>query len=59
LLLHDWEIQESLDRHLQSDDYRHVLFVMELVVESAEITFRTISQSMGVEIIEKVRGRVR
>ena len=51
-----WETQGSLDHHLQSDDYRHVLFVTEMAVEPPEIKFRTISQSAGVEIIEKARG---
>jgi quinol monooxygenase YgiN len=51
-----WKCQEDLDRHLQSDDYRNVLFVTEMAVEPPEITFRVISQSAGVEIIEKGRG---
>lgn len=51
-----WETQESLDRHLRSDDYHHVLFVAEMAVEPPEIKFQTISHSAGVEIIEKARG---
>ncbi len=51
-----WECQEDLNRHLRSDDYRHVLFVTEMAVEPPEIAFRTISQSAGFEIIEKARG---
>jgi quinol monooxygenase YgiN len=54
-----WETRESLDRRLQSDDYRHVHFVMEMAVESPEIRFRKISPSVGVEIMEKARGCVR
>jgi quinol monooxygenase YgiN len=51
-----WKSQEDLDRHLRSDDYRHVLFVAEMAVEPPEIKFQTISHSAGVEIIEKARG---
>ncbi len=54
-----WETQESLDRHLKSDDYRNVLFVTEMAVEPPEIKFRTISHSAGLEIIEKARGCTR
>ena len=51
-----WKSQEDLDRHLRSNDYRHVLFVTEMALEPPEIKFQTISHSAGVEIIEKARG---
>jgi len=51
-----WSSQDDLDRHLRSDDYRHVLFVTEMAVEPPEIRFQTISHSAGIEIIEKARG---
>jgi quinol monooxygenase YgiN len=54
-----WRSQEDLDRHLRSDDYRHVLFVTEMAVEPPEIRFQTISHSAGIEIIEKARGCTR
>ena len=54
-----WKSQEDLDRHLRSEDYRHVLFVAEMAVEPPEIKFQTISQSAGVEIVERARGCTR
>ena len=54
-----WDTQDSLDRHLRSDDYRHVLVVTEMAVEPPEIRFQTISHSAGIEIIEKARGCTR
>jgi len=51
-----WRSQEDLDRHLRSDDYRHVLFVTEMAVEPPEIRFQSISNSAGVEIGERARG---
>jgi len=54
-----WKSQEDLDRHLRSDDYRNVLFVTEMAVEPPEIRFRTISQSAGLEIVERARGCTR
>ena len=54
-----WKSQEDMDRHLRSDDYRHVLFVTEMAVEPPEIKFQTVSRSAGIEIIEKARGCTR
>ena len=51
-----WNSQEDLDRHLRSDDYRNMLFVTEMAVEPPEIRFRTVSQSAGLEIVERARG---
>ena len=51
-----WKSKEDLDRHLRSDDYRHVLLVTEMAVEPPEIRFQSISNSAGIEIIEKARG---
>src|SRR5512137_1730935 len=51
-----WKSQEDLDRHLQSDDYHHVLFVTEMAIEPPDFKFQTVSHSAGLEIIEKARG---
>lgn len=51
-----WNSQEDLDRHLRSDNYRNMLFVTEMAVEPPEIRFRTVSQSAGLEIVERARG---
>jgi len=50
-----WRDEEDLERHLQSEDYRKVLLVVEMAVEPPEIRFDAISQSTGFETIEKAR----
>lgn len=53
-----WENDESIQRHLNSDVYRQVLFVIEMAEEPPEIRFDTIMSSSGVETIEKARAQV-
>jgi len=55
-----WRTQEDLDSHLRSADYRNVLLVVEMADEKPEITFNPLSDSSGVETIEKaISGRKR
>ena len=51
-----WRDEESLERHLRSDEYRKVLLVVEMAVEPPEIRFDAISHSTGFETIEKARS---
>ena len=51
-----WRSQEELERHLRSSDYRNVLLVVEMAELPPEIRFSAISQSSGIETIEKARG---
>jgi len=51
-----WKNEEDLHRHLRSDEYRNVLFVMELAMKQPEIRFENISRVSGMETIEKVRA---
>ena len=51
-----WNSEEGLNRHLRSEDYRNVLFLMELALEPPEFSFRSIGLTMGVEAIEKARS---
>ena len=48
-----WRNEEDLERHLRSEDFRKVLVVVEMSLESLEIRFDKISRSTGVENIEK------
>ena len=50
-----WESEEDLNRHIRSDEYRNVLFVMEMAVEEPEIRFETVLQVTGMDTIEKER----
>lgn len=54
-----WETQEEHERHLRSAEYRNVLLVVEMAYEKPEIEFSAISQSTGVETIEKARSHGR
>jgi quinol monooxygenase YgiN len=51
-----WKSEEDLNRHIRSDEYRHVLLVVEMAVEKPEIRFETVSHVTGMETIEKVRA---
>jgi quinol monooxygenase YgiN len=51
-----WRDEKSLERHLQSEDYRKILLVVEMALETPEVRFDAISQSTGFETIEKARG---
>jgi quinol monooxygenase YgiN len=53
-----WRSQEELERRLRSSDYRSVLLVVEMAEVPPEIKFSTISNSSGVETIEKARSYV-
>lgn len=50
-----WQSREDLDRHLRSDEYRNVLFVIEMAEKEPEILFDEISGSTGIETVEKAR----
>ena len=51
-----WRSREDLERQLRSEEYRNRLLVAELALERPEIKFNTISNSTGIETIEKVRS---
>ncbi len=54
-----WKNQDDLNLYLRSEDYRRMLLVMELAGEPPEIKFQTISETAGIEVIEKARGATR
>jgi quinol monooxygenase YgiN len=54
-----WRSEEDLNHHLRSEDYRNLLLVLEMALKEPEIRFDTISNSTGIETIEKARGRAR
>ena len=51
-----WRTEEDLDLHLRSEEYRNLLLVLEMALEQPEIRFDTISDSTGIETIEKARS---
>ena len=51
-----WKNQDVLNLYLRSEDYRRMLVLIELADEPPEIKFQTISETGGIEVIEKARG---
>jgi quinol monooxygenase YgiN len=52
-----WRSDEDLQRHIRSECYKKILLVMEMAIGPPEISFDTITDRSGVEIIEKARGK--
>jgi quinol monooxygenase YgiN len=50
-----WKTQNDLLRHLRSETYRRLLFIMELSVEKPRIEFLTVTGVEGWELIERAR----
>jgi hypothetical protein len=50
-----WSADEDLNLHIRSDEYRNLLLIMELASQQPEVRFDTISNSTGIETIEKAR----
>ena len=51
-----WHSCEDLECHLRSEDYLKILLVVEMSTEKPEIRFDRISESTGVDTIEKARS---
>ena len=52
-----WRNEEDMKRYLRSDDYQKVLLVIEMALTKPEIRFDTVTDSSGVEMIEKARSK--
>ena len=50
-----WRSEEDLTRHLQSNEYRIVLLVMEMALVQPEVRFDVIARTSGFETIELAR----
>ena len=54
-----WRTEEDLKVHMRSDEYFNLLLVLEMALKQPEIRFDTISNSTGIETIEKARSHAR
>jgi len=52
-----WTSEKDLERHLRSNKFLAVLLVVEMATKIPEIRFDVISQSTGIDTIEKVRAK--
>jgi quinol monooxygenase YgiN len=50
-----WRTDKDLDVHIRSDEYRKLLLLLEMSSRQPEIQFDTISNSTGIETIERAR----
>ena len=54
-LVEEWESRRKYERHINSEQYRIIISLMEASDQSPEIKINTISQTEGLEAIEAVR----
>jgi quinol monooxygenase YgiN len=53
-----WKETSDLFRHLRSDNYKRLLFLMELGAEAPNIEFFTVSQLGGLDVIKAAREKI-
>ncbi len=50
-----WKTQDDLARHVRSEVYKKLLFLMEMGIEPPTIEFHEVSQTRGMDFIQSVR----
>jgi quinol monooxygenase YgiN len=53
-----WKTQDDLIRHLRSDHYKRLLVLMELGCEAPLVEFHTVTETAGLELIQRVRDGI-
>jgi hypothetical protein len=48
----------ELERHIASDEFRKIMAMIDMAVELPEISFHTVSSTIGFELVEKIRESV-
>lgn len=56
MIFEEWADWPSLEKHIRSSVYRSILEVMELAAEPPQIKFGSVSDTNGLEVIERLRG---
>ena len=56
-LIEEWQTQDDLDNHLQSDNFGILLGAMNLLSEPPEIKLNAISYTAGMEAIDAIRKK--
>lgn len=54
LLFQEWESQQKLERHISSMEFRKILAAMDLSIEQPSLSFHTVSNTSGLELVEKL-----
>ena len=55
-MIQKWESGEVIERYIKSLNYRAVMELMELSSDQPEVSFDTVSGTMGMKYIKAVRG---
>ncbi len=58
ILIEEWETMPELERYIASDEFRKIMAIMDMAVELPEISFHSVSTTMGFELVEKIRESV-
>lgn len=56
VLIERWQTEASFEAHLRSEAYRRILGALELSSSPPEICFDHVSQTEGIEWVERVRS---
>jgi quinol monooxygenase YgiN len=56
VLIERWESEASFESHLRSEAYRRILMAMEISGGRPDVRFERVSDSEGLELIERLRG---
>jgi len=56
VMIQKWESGEVMERYIRSADYRVVMELMELSNEQPEVSFDTVSGTLGMKYLKAVRG---
>ena len=54
VLVERWDTEESLEAHVRSEHFRHLLGALELSASAPGVCFDHVSSSEGVELVERV-----
>ena len=58
ILIEEWNSESEVERHIGSDEFRKIMAIMDMAIEPPEISFHTVSSTMGFELVEKIRESV-
>ncbi len=56
MLVGEWDSQETLEEVIHMEDFSRIFVVLELASRTPEISFNTVSDRAGFELIEKLKG---
>src|SRR5262245_17468601 len=57
-LIEEWDTQSDLDKHLKSGDFAILLGAINVLKGPAEIEFKLLSQTAGIEAVEATQRNV-